>query len=236
MTICAAFLGLFIDTKPARYGDYRDAPPRAWAAFVVIVLGGCALSLANIGITVAVERDWVTQISGAADVGDDGKKETLTRLNTYMRRIDLLCKLLSPLFISLLTSTASYTFSVAFVMAFAALTLIFELWWINVVFLRFPSLSINQGGNPVNSSHTTDTTSLAATDEAAASEPARSTHGCNGLEDLAVSSPPVESRYRGKALSLQRFRSIVQDWKDFSHLAVFPSTVSISLLYLTVLS
>lgn len=104
-------------------------------AFAIIAIFGSLLGLANIGTSVAVERDWVTAISLQRD------EATLTRLNTYMRRIDLLCKLLAPLWTSLLTTAASYTFTVAFLMGFAGLTLAFELWWIQVVFHKFPILA-----------------------------------------------------------------------------------------------
>lgn len=46
-------------------------------------------NLANTGLTVAVERDWVTAIS-------QGQSRHLTMLNTYMRRIDLFSKLVAP--------------------------------------------------------------------------------------------------------------------------------------------
>lgn len=73
----------------------------------------------QIGISVAVERDWVTTIA-------KGDGATLTRLNTYLRRVDLLSKLLAPLFVSLLTTAASYTFACAFLLGFAAGSMVFE--------------------------------------------------------------------------------------------------------------
>lgn len=133
ITACSAvFLGLFLGLGRM---DYRHAPASAWIGFALITLCGSSLGLANIGTSVAVERDWVTTISLQQD------EATLTRLNTYMRRIDLICKLLAPLWTSLLTTAASYTFAVAFLMGFAALTLAFELWWIQVVFKKFPILA-----------------------------------------------------------------------------------------------
>jgi iron-regulated transporter 1 len=77
------------------------------------------LKLATIGITVAIERDWVTVIA-------EGNSDHLTRLNTYIRRIDLLSKLLAPLFVSLLTTVSSYPLSVAVLLGFGMLGLIFE--------------------------------------------------------------------------------------------------------------
>jgi hypothetical protein len=45
---------------------------------------------------------------------------------TGLRRIDLLCKLVAPLFVSLLTSVASYPFTVAFLGFFGLGTMMFE--------------------------------------------------------------------------------------------------------------
>jgi solute carrier family 40 (iron-regulated transporter), member 1 len=90
-----------------------------WTLFAVIVLSGCVLKLATTGISVAIERDWVTIIA-------DGDSEKLTRLNTYLRRIDLLSKLVAPLFVSLLTTVASYSFSAAFLLGFGIISMVFE--------------------------------------------------------------------------------------------------------------
>lgn len=82
----------------------------------------------QIAISVSIERDWVTVIA-------QGSSKKLTRLNTfvpdpftfrfsltrrwrYLRRIDLITKLVAPLFVSLLTTVVSYPFSVAFMLGF----------------------------------------------------------------------------------------------------------------------
>lgn len=49
-----------------------------------------------------------------------------TTINSYLRRVDLLAKLLAPLFVSLLTTTVSYTFASAFLLGFAAGSMVFE--------------------------------------------------------------------------------------------------------------
>ena len=130
---CAAFLGLSINIGIS--ANYRSAPVTAWVAIACIVVGGCFLTLSNVGISVAIERDWVTEIAKGQPDG------TLTRLNTWIRRTDLITKLLAPLFISLLTTAVSYTFAIAFTMGFAGLTLVFELYWLQVVFRQFPALA-----------------------------------------------------------------------------------------------
>lgn len=172
-----------------------------WIAFAVITLFGCVLNLSTIGINVAVERDWVTAIAKPHREG------TLTMLNANVRRIDLLTKLLAPLFTSLLTTVASYTFATAFIMGFAAATLIFETIWIQVVYSTFPILAETDRLPAVN---------LQATD---------------GENCGAQTSTQADRRNRKHRLFM-----IYHDWREFSRLPVFASTVSISLLYFTVLS
>jgi iron-regulated transporter 1 len=195
----AVFLGLFLTLRRM---DYKTAPASAWVAFSLITIFGSLLGLANIGTSVAVERDWITAISLQQD------EATLTRLNTYMRRIDLLCKLLAPLWTSLLTTAASYTFAVAFLMGFAGFTLAFELWWIQVVFNRFPILA--------------ETDKLVKRSDMAT--------------DQAVTPDPDNEAKRATKKPKDRVITLYKDWREFAQMPVFASSAAISLLYLTVLS
>lgn len=94
-------------------------PSSIWGLFCAVTISGCALRLSTVGISVAVEREWVICIAQDDDA-------LLTRLNTVLRRIDLTSKLLSPLFVSLLTSAASYKFSAAFLLGLSVVTMVFE--------------------------------------------------------------------------------------------------------------
>ncbi|KAJ7814800.1 hypothetical protein B0H13DRAFT_2463955 [Mycena leptocephala] len=82
------------------------------------------------------------------------------------------------------------SFSIAVLAGISALTMVFELYWIQIVYHRFPTLAAEQL-----------------------------------RKDNERRAPPVPSRL----LSLK-------DWREFVRLPVFFSSVSISLLYLTVLS
>lgn len=104
-----------------------------WFIFAAIALLGCFLTLCNVGVSVSIERDWVTSIS-------KGSSRRLTRLNAIMRRIDLLSKLLAPLFVSLLTTVIGYGKSCIILLAISAGTTFFELYFIGIVFRRFSIL------------------------------------------------------------------------------------------------
>ncbi|KAJ6511631.1 Ferroporti-1 [Mycena vulgaris] len=171
----------------------------ALCIFSVLVLAGCVLQLSNTCISIAVERDWTACISA-------GSSLRLAKINTYLRQINLLCKLLAPLFVSFLTVTYDSrddtpSVSIAVLAGISALTMAFELYWIQIVYARFPLLAAEQQRK--------DTERRAPQSPTSASAPV----------------PNV----------LQRTLHL-NDWAEFVHLPVFLSSVSISLLYLTVLS
>ncbi|GAA5840724.1 hypothetical protein JCM5353_005745 [Sporobolomyces roseus] len=174
--------------------------------FATITILSALLNLATIGISVAVERDWVTCIA-------QGDGAVLTKLNTYLRRIDLLSKLVAPLFVSLLTTAVSYTFAAAFLLGFAIVSLCFEFIWIEIVYRRLPILADSPRSKPQSQA-----------DQAP-------TH----------SSPTSPRSFLSRInLFIERLKlrivSEAKDWVIFIRAPVFFSCLSISLLYLTVLS
>ncbi|KAJ3551118.1 hypothetical protein NM688_g4920 [Phlebia brevispora] len=200
----ACFLVLFATSLQDRAATGLHAPFLVWLLFALIVLCGCALKLSTVGISVAIERDWVTCIA-------EGHDEALTTMNTILRRIDLLCKLLAPLFASLLTTAASYTFSVAFFLAFGVVTLIFEIFWIQVVYRRLPAIASEE--NEIRAARA----NRQAERSPSPTQPAWSV-----------------SLLRGRAQKWIHQEMI--DWSDFVKHPIFGSSFSISCLYLTVLS
>ncbi|KAI0652481.1 Ferroporti-1 [Trametes meyenii] len=178
--------------------------PLASGMFALIVIGGSIHTLAGVTISVAVEREWVTSIAS-------GSSAHLTTLNTYMRRIDLLCKLLAPLFVSLLTSTASYRFTAIFLGGVEIGCLVFEILWTEISYRRFPALRTAQLSKETSRS------------ARARDEPPRSS---DVLPMYLVAWRKL----------LARLQSTLRDWREFSQFPIFLSSVSISCLYLTVLS
>ncbi|KAJ7635084.1 Ferroporti-1 [Roridomyces roridus] len=175
--------------------DARFSPP-GLLLFLLLVFSGCVVHLSNTCISIAVERDWTLCISG-------GSSARLAKLNTWMRQINLLCKLVAPLFVSFLTVTfdandSTPSLSVVVLATVSALTMMFELYWIQIVYDRFPVLAVEQQlKNERRMS--------------AAASPSSSTSPSSGT-------------------------NVFRDWLEFTRLPVFLSSLSISLLYLTVLS
>ncbi|EJU04237.1 hypothetical protein DACRYDRAFT_114607 [Dacryopinax primogenitus] len=172
-------------------GAGGDAGVRA--LFVFVCLLGCVLRLATVGINVAIERDWVTTISS-------GSPASLTRLNAFLRRIDLLCKLLAPLFVSFLT-LQSNSVSIMVLMGISFVTMFFEFVWIQTVHNEFPALVSEQA------------------------------------KRLAIQAQATPPSTRWSISALRRaLKQLLIDWKDFQRTPVFPTAVSISLLYMTTLA
>jgi iron-regulated transporter 1 len=101
--------------------------------FFGIIVSGCLLRVSTVCIQIAIEKDWVISIS-------EGIEGRLTTLNISLRRVDLLCNLLSPLFITNILLVLSYRTSVSVLAAITAVSCIFELYWIGTVYEKFPQL------------------------------------------------------------------------------------------------
>ena len=226
----ALFLVLFLDDRlkraaenggrgPDRTQRDSDASRSVWAVFASVTLLGCGVILSNVGVSVGVEREWVQIISR-------GSPARLTRLNAIMRRIDLLSKLLSPLFVSLLTTAISYRHSVVILLAICGLSAVFEILFIGTVYRRFPAL---------------------AEDEAKVLERRRSLlQNEQQQQQQKARKGPVGSQDKLKRLGhvpgklLAGFQAGIveqyRDWKLFAHMPIFVTSVCISLLYMSVLS
>ncbi|BCR88752.1 putative iron-regulated transporter [Aspergillus chevalieri] len=107
--------------------------------FVGVALLACVEKLAAMANTVSVERDWAVVISDSLEVSRQD-------LNAYMRRIDLFCKLLAPVFISLLdglsTKAAIWT-----VFGMNAVSVVIEYGAIAQVYKAVPKLARNENGD-----------------------------------------------------------------------------------------
>ncbi|EPQ31910.1 uncharacterized protein PFL1_00109 [Pseudozyma flocculosa PF-1] len=227
------FLLLFLDTGlstaaenggkgPDGRGPGNAAP---WTVFAAITLLGCGVILSNVGVSVAVEREWVQIISR-------GSAARLTRLNAIMRRIDLLTKLLAPLFVSLLTTTISYRYSVVVLVAICGLSAAFELVFVGIVYKRFPALADDEA--KVVKRRIELGKAAASGEEAAGQAPSASA-------SAAAAASPATLLRRLHPASLvvavrDSFTEQYRDWATFVQMPVFITSVCISLLYMSVLS
>ena len=202
------------------YRRYTKSPTSfATPTFFFLVASSCALHLSNTTISIAIERDWATCIAQGPYFS-----VKLARLNTYLRQINLLCKLCAPLFVSFLTVSLDHshtaanetTHSILSVKVLAIATtasLFFELYWIGIVYRRFPVLEIEQRRI-----------------EGQREAPSIAEEIEEEVEELVPPPPPVQTtNYIERLLN-------IPDWRELVRLPIFFSSLAISLLYLTVLS
>jgi iron-regulated transporter 1 len=105
--------------------------------FVLILLLGIFETLSASGNMLSMERDFVVT---AAD--PDGCPYDLTHLNSVMRRIDLICKLIAPILISVIVSATSVKIGVLTVGGMSAASWSIELLCAKIVWDLNPKLRI----------------------------------------------------------------------------------------------
>lgn len=212
-------------------GPASSSPTLAWMtpSFIWLLFSACLLQFSNIAVSIAIERDWASRIAKTSL--DSTADNRLAQLNTYLRQITLLCRFCAPFFVSTLTvkldSVTSFSNlhagsslenlkSVWVLIVVTAFSLVFEIYWIGVVYRRFPSLALDQALKDVGDAYRA---SVRVTDQL----PSQPTALAVGM---SKSSQGLGAR---SLLSLH-------DWKELIRLPIFFSSVSISCLYLTILS
>ena len=80
-------------------GDLSSKIILKGAMFGLILILGILENLSASGNMLSMERDWIVTAAS-----DDGQPYDLTHLNAAMRRIDLICKLIAPILISVIVS------------------------------------------------------------------------------------------------------------------------------------
>ncbi|KAH7403398.1 hypothetical protein BKA64DRAFT_722147 [Cadophora sp. MPI-SDFR-AT-0126] len=91
--------------------------------FTLVLFLGILEALSASGNMLSMERDWV--VTAAAP---DGQAYDLTHLNSIMRRIDLICKLIAPILISLIISATNTRIGVLVVGSMSALSWAVEIF------------------------------------------------------------------------------------------------------------
>ncbi|KAK0203400.1 iron transporter [Desarmillaria ectypa] len=133
-SVYATFTAIFFIDNVLEAGSRgKNAQGPIWALFTAIVLFGIVIKLATVCIQISIERDWATTIG-------EGDTVRLMKINTWLRRIDLICKLISPLFVSMLTTAVSYRFAAAFLCGMAVITASIEIPLSHTVYKIFPAL------------------------------------------------------------------------------------------------
>ncbi|KAL4779483.1 Ferroporti-1 [Aspergillus varians] len=171
----------------------------SWILFGVLVLLAGVEKLAATANTVAVERDWAVVISDALFVS---RKD----LNASMRRIDLFCKLIAPVVVSLMDGLLSTRVAIWGVLGLNVAVVLVEYFAIAQVYHSIPELDRNL------------------------ERQAADAEGQDSEEQQQPEQRPLLSTIS------QHAQSTFAPWREYVRQPVFLASFALSLLYLTVLS
>lgn len=136
--ILACMLWYLIIEPPSFFRGREGLPDSTLKTiiFLVILFLGVFEALSATGNTLSMERDWIVVAASSL-----GQPYDLTALNATMRRIDLICKLVSPIFISMIISSYGIRTGVVMVCGMSACSIGLEWFcakrvWENNAYLR----------------------------------------------------------------------------------------------------
>ncbi|XP_057549647.1 solute carrier family 40 member 2-like isoform X2 [Amaranthus tricolor] len=193
-------------------------PGLEWIIFVSLVmityLSGAMAVLSTLAGTILIEREWVVVMS------EDQTSGVLTRLNSVLRRIDLVCKLGAPVISGFIISFVSLTASAMFLALWNVISVCLEYWLLSSVYNGIPALHMkDRKRNEISSCEPKSSTSIL---EQMPNSP---------IEDRSgISSPETQ------ALGCFSMLPCLGAWKVYLKQEVVLPGLALALLYFTVLS
>jgi len=112
-------------------GDWWWYSVLCQAAIIAIA---CIANLASSAMKISIQKDWIVIVSGSAD--------DLAQMNSVIRTIDLLAKILAPIATGVIMSGASHVIGAAFIAAWNLISLVAEYVILRKVYLDNPALKI----------------------------------------------------------------------------------------------
>ena len=103
--------------------------------FALILVLGILENLSASGNMLSMERDWIVAVASP-----NGRLYDLTHLNSALRRIDLICKLIAPILISVVVSATSVRVGVLAVGGMSVTSWAVEVWCAKMVWNLNPRL------------------------------------------------------------------------------------------------
>ncbi|KAJ8533790.1 hypothetical protein K7X08_007114 [Anisodus acutangulus] len=118
------------------HADLISANLMAFISLVSLInISGAVGVLSTLAGTILIEREWVVVISEGHPPG------LLTKMNSIIRRIDLICKLFAPVITGFIISFVSLTASAMTLALWNVISVCFEYWLLTSVYNGIPALS-----------------------------------------------------------------------------------------------
>ncbi|KAJ8647684.1 hypothetical protein MRB53_000707 [Persea americana] len=197
---------------------YQGLKSTSFVAFMLLVvltnISGAVGVLSSLAGTILIEREWVVVISNGQP------PETLTKMNSVIRRIDLTCKLFAPVFTGFIVSFVSLKASAIILALWNILSVWLQYWLLMVVYNGVPALSESNRKRNIN---------LVPND----SPESRSEESLLSNEASSVAG---ENSWKRKIIERLSRLPCIDAWVIYTKQEVVLPGVALSLLYFTVLS
>lgn len=201
---------------------YEDMISTNFMVFFLLILfinvSGAVGVLSTLSGTILIEREWVVVISEGHAPG------VLTKMNSIIRRIDLVCKLFAPVAMGFIISFVSLTASAMALAIWNIASVFLQYWLLMFVYNSIPDLR-ESSQKRILRYEPVDTE-----ESASQQEDERSTLSDNVDSEISRHGPV---RRRIEQISRAPY---VRAWKVYLEQDVVLAGVSLSLLYFTILS
>ncbi|KAK1437160.1 hypothetical protein QVD17_02946 [Tagetes erecta] len=202
------------------YPDLRVTKTTTFTLLVVLTnLSGAVAVLSTLAGTILIEREWVVIIS------EGHSSNLLTKLNSIIRRIDLISSLFAPVVAGLIITFASMVASAVSLAIWNILSVFLQYWLLNSVYKGIPALSERSRKREQKFN-----TNLNDQEQA----PSTSQEQSSLHNDSSVSSGG--NLVVRKCVERVFESSFIQAWRLYLQQDVVLAGLSLALLYFTVLS
>lgn len=201
LTAYCAFASLFYYKRTCEMHGVAREQSISMPAFRIILLAGGVLQASNTCLNIAIQQDWIPCLA-------TGSSERLSHLNARLKRVDLSCKLLAPLFVSALSTHIPHVWAASALAIFMFACIISDVLWITVVYRRCPPL---------------------ASDQARKDDLRLTSRSIFSLARDAATPRNKTSWWSGA-------RHFTEHWSEFFHLPTFFSSLAVALLAMSVLT
>ncbi|XP_021731204.1 solute carrier family 40 member 2-like isoform X1 [Chenopodium quinoa] len=181
---------------------------------LVTYLSGAVAVLSTLAGTILIEREWVVVMS------EDQPTGVLAKLNSVLRRIDLVCKLCAPVVSGFIVSFVSLTASAIFLALWNVVSVCVEYWLLSSVYEGIPALRLKDSNRKQNPSSDP--------------EPSKSISEQNS--DLPIENKNNIPSPETHAFGCFSILPCLGAWKVYLNQEVVLPGLSLALLFFTVLS
>ncbi|CAO3570518.1 unnamed protein product [Mortierella alpina] len=173
-----------------------------YSVFTLLILINGVLKLSALGWSISIERDWIVALCRS-------DSEQLTRINVAMKRIDLVCKLISPLVFAALLAQVDAAYCSLAMATWCMCTFCMELYLVRRIWAKSPVL-----WEPRSRHSQLSVTNASKSD-------GRRRGSASDL--FATRSPSV-------------FTKVVSSFQEYTHHIVFLASLSYAIIYINMMS